>query len=501
MAVIPATWDMYDLIQGVLQAPWYHMVFEVALVLLIMKIYYSQSFSPEKTVLTEKEKETLIEEWVPEPLAPDVPDDHPILTAMEKYCIEGQNGKYVKVNGKSCINLATFNFLSMVGKKEIEDVALKALKVYGVGSCGPRGFYGTMDVHIQLEEDLAKFMDCEEAILYSYGFATIASAIPAYSKRGDIVYVDENVGFAVQKGLTASRSHIRWFRHNDMEHLESLLIEQSKLDKKNPKKAKVTRRFIVAEGLYLNSGDICPLPKLVELKWKYKVRIFLEETMSFGVLGATGKGVTEHFEISPDHIDLISCSLETAFGSTGGFCCGKKFIIDHQRLSGLGYCFSASQPPMLASAAIQALKMLQEKPYLLVDLRENSEKFHVKLKNISEVDVIGDPISPIKHLVLAEPAGDPGLDMRTLEMVVDMAMNESVALTVSRYLEPEEHLPKGPSIRLSVNCELTQDEIDRSVEVIQRSFQTVLEKLTTRSSDVSPLESVQQEKKSEVASR
>ncbi|GFS10508.1 serine palmitoyltransferase-1 [Elysia marginata] len=490
MAVIPATWDMYDLIQGVLQAPWYHVVFEVALVLLIMKIYYSQSFSPEKTVLTEKEKETLIEEWVPEPLAPDVPDDHPILKVMEKYCIEGQNGKYVKVNGKSCINLATFNFLSMVGNKEIEDVALKALKVYGVGSCGPRGFYGTMDVHIQLEEDLAKFMNCEEAILYSYGFATIASAIPAYSKRGDIIYVDENVSFAVQKGLTASRSHIRWFRHNDMEHLESLLIEQSKLDKKNPKKAKVTRRFIIAEGLYLNSGHICPLPKLVELKWKYKVRIFLEETMSFGVLGATGRGVTEHFEISPDHIDLISCSLETAFGSTGGFCCGKKFIIDHQRLSGLGYCFSASQPPMLASAAIQALKMLQAKPHLLVDLREN------------RVKVLGDSISPIKHLALAEPAGDPGLDLRTLEMVVDMAMNESVALTVSRYLEPEEHLPKDPSIRLSVNCELAQDEINKAVDVIQRSFQSVLEKLSTRSPDVSsPLDSVQEMKKSEVASR
>ncbi|GFO41467.1 serine palmitoyltransferase-1 [Plakobranchus ocellatus] len=502
MAVIPATWDMYDLIQGVLQAPWYHMVFEVALVLLIVKIYISQSFSPEKTVLTDKEKETLVEEWVPEPLAPDVPDDHPILKSMEKYCIEGQNGKYVTVNGKSCINLASFNFLSMVGKKEIEDEALKALKVYGVGSCGPRGFYGTMDVHLHLEDDLAKFMNCEEAILYSYGFATIASAIPAYSKRGDIIYADENVGFAVQKGLTASRSHIRWFRHNDMEHLESLLIEQEKLDKKNPKKAKVTRRFIVVEGLYLNSGDICPLPKLVELKWKYKVRIFLEEAMSFGVLGQTGRGVTEHFEISPDHIDLIAASLETAIASTGGFCCGKKFIIDHQRLSGLGYCFSASQPPMLASAALQALKMLESKPRILVDLRENCERFHQKLMNMPGVKVIGDPISPIKHLMLAEPAGDPGLDVRTLEMVVDNAMNDGVALTVSRYLEPEEHLPKDPSIRLSVNCELTHEEIDRSADIISQSFQAVLGKLTTRSLDVSsPLNSVQQDNRSLKASR
>jgi serine palmitoyltransferase len=492
MAFIPATWDMYDLFQGVLQAPWYHVVFEVALILLIVKIYVSQSFSPEKTVLTEKEKDALIEEWQPEPLAPDVPDDHPLLQSMDKYCIEGQNGKYITVNGRPCINMASFNFLSMVGKKEIEEEAIKALRIYGVGSCGPRGFYGTMDVHLKLEEEIAKFMQCEEAILYSYGFATIASAIPAYSKRGDIIFADENVCFAIQKGLVASRSHIKWFRHNDMAHLESLLIEQSVADKKNPKKAKVTRRFILVEGLYVNSGLICPLPKLVELKWKYKVRIFLEETMSFGVLGATGRGVTEHFDISPDQIDLISASLENAIASVGGFCTGKKFIIDHQRLSGLGYCFSASQPPMLASAAIQSMLLLQDNPRLLVDLRENCETIHRKLKNISGIDILGDPISPIKHLQLIEPADERVLDLRTLEMVVENAMNDGVALTVARYLETEEHNLMPPSIRLTVNCELKDSEINRVVQVISDSFHQVLAKLSTRSADLtSPLDAVE----------
>uniref|UniRef100_A0A0B6Y1E3 Serine palmitoyltransferase 1 n=1 Tax=Arion vulgaris TaxID=1028688 RepID=A0A0B6Y1E3_9EUPU len=381
----------------------------------------------------------------------------------------------------------------MVGNKEIEEEAIKALRVYGVGSCGPRGFYGTMDVHLKLEEEIAKFMHCEEAILYSYGFATIASAIPAYSKRGDIIFADENVGFAIQKGLVASRSHIKWFRHNDMGHLESLLIEQSKIDKKNPKKAKVTRRFIVVEGLYLNTGSICPLPKLVELKWTYKVRIFLEETMSFGVLGDSGRGVTEHFDISPDQIDLISASLENAIASVGGFCTGRKFIIDHQRLSGLGYCFSASQPPMLASAAIQSMHLLQKNPRLLVDLRENCEKIHKKLKNISGVDVIGDPISPIKHLQLNEPADDRDLDLRTLEMVVDHAMSDGVALTVARYLDTEEHNLMPASIRLTVNCDLTESEIHRVVSVISDSFRNVLEKLTTRSADLtSPLDAVEQ---------
>ncbi|CAL1530141.1 unnamed protein product [Lymnaea stagnalis] len=500
MAIIPATWDMYDLIQGVLQAPWYHIVFEVALVFLILKIYISQSFTPDKTLLTEKEKDILVEEWQPEPLAPDVPDDHPILQSMEKYCIEGLNGKYIKVNGKLCINMATFNFLGMVGKKELEERAVKALRVYGVGSCGPRGFYGTMDVHLELEDELAKFMNCEEAILYSYGFATIASAIPAYSKRGDIIFADENVGFAIQKGLIASRSHIKWFRHNDMEHLESLLIEQSKVDKKNPKKAKVTRRFIVVEGLYLNTGKICPLPKLVELKWKYKVRIFLEETMSFGVLGDTGRGVTEHFDINPDQIDLIAGSLENAIASVGGFCCGKKFIIDHQRLSGLGYCFSASQPPMLAAAAIESLHILKEQPRLLVDLRENCEKVHEKLSNLSSIKIFGDAISPIKHLYLTEPASDREFDLRTLENVVDYAMNEGVALTVARYLDPEENNLMPPSIRLTVNCDLTDEEINKVVQVISSGFREVLKKLSSVDMS-SPLDSVEQGDGEQRASR
>jgi serine palmitoyltransferase len=153
------------------------------------------------------------------------------------------------------------------------------------------------DVHLDLEQQLAKFFNVEEGIIYSYGFSTIASAIPAYSKRGDIIFADEGVHFAIQKGIVASRSDVRYFKHNDIEDLERLLKEQEDADRKNPKKAKVTRRFLVVEGLYLNHGDICPLPAMVDLKYKYKYRIFLDESVSFATLGKTGRGVTEYFNI------------------------------------------------------------------------------------------------------------------------------------------------------------------------------------------------------------
>ncbi|KAK3611972.1 hypothetical protein CHS0354_011630 [Potamilus streckersoni] len=474
MAIIPATWDMYEMFQAIFQAPTYHLIFEALLILWIIKLIFSKSYAPGKTVLTEKEKEALIEDWHPEPLAPDVPDDHPVLQAMNNNIISGKAEKYVTVRGKRCINMATLNFLGMVGDESIEAVTIKCLRKYGVGSCGPRGFYGTMDVHLELEDRLAKFMHCEEAILYSYGFATIASAIPAYSKRGDVIFCDEGVCFAIQKGLVASRSLIKYFKHNNMEDLERLLLEQQAEDQRNPKKAKATRRFLVVEGLYNKHGDICPLPKLIELKWKYKLRIFVEESFSFGVLGASGRGITEHFGINVDEIDLIAASLENSIGSCGGFCCGKKYVIDHQRLSGLGYCFSASLPPMLATAAIEALNIMERDPGICQTLRNNCRMVHDGLSKLSYFHVGSDPLAPIQHLYLTEPSADRDLDTCTLQKIADEAIKNGVALTLSRYLEAEEHHLPLPSIRVAVNAKLSNEEITKVVATIAEASRTVL---------------------------
>ncbi|VDI52096.1 serine palmitoyltransferase [Mytilus galloprovincialis] len=471
---LPKSSDMYELIESFLQAPTYHLIFEALLIIWIFKlIFFSTEYRPE-SVLTEKEKAELIEEWQPDPLVPDVDENHPLLQAMEKNIISGKPDKYVMINNKSSLNMATLNFLGMAGNAEVEAAAIKTLKKYGVGSCGPRGFYGTMDVHLELEEKFAKFMYCEEAALYSYGFATIASAIPAYSKRGDVIFVDEGVCFSIQKGLVASRSRIKWFKHNDMEDLERLLLIQQDEDKKNPKKAKVTRRFVVVEGLYFNHGDICPLPKIVELKWKYKLRLFMEESFSLGVLGANGRGVTEHYNISVDEVDLIAASLENSIGSTGGFCCGRKYVIDHQRLSGLGYCFSASLPPMLATAAIEALNIMQNDSSILQRLRENCRKMYDGLSMISGVEVMGDPLAPIKHVRLAEISDNRELDMQTLQRIADHAMENGIAIVLARYLEKEEHKLPPPSIRISVNCQLTENEINRVVDVFTNACRSVL---------------------------
>lgn len=135
--------------------------------------------------LTYEQKQEILKNWKPEPLVADVPEDHP---ALKTRIVDGPVGKYIFVDGHKCLNMSTHNYLGLEEYPEIKESAISAIAKYGVGSCGPRGFYGTVDVHLELEERLAKFMDQEEAVVYSYAFSTIASAIPAYSKRGDVIF-------------------------------------------------------------------------------------------------------------------------------------------------------------------------------------------------------------------------------------------------------------------------------------------------------------------------
>ncbi|ELU18888.1 hypothetical protein CAPTEDRAFT_226782 [Capitella teleta] len=470
------------MIQAFIHAPRYHVLVEIALVIWILRLlFFTKSYRSERTVLTEKEKEDLIEDWQPEPLAPPLSESDAALLNVNERIVDrhiwefcSKIGKHVTVNGHECLNLASMNFLAMNEDPLIEEDAVASLRKYGVGSCGPRGFYGTVDVHLFLEEALQKFMGCEEAIIYSYGFSTVASAIPAYSKRGDILYADESVHFAIQKGIQASRSRVRYFKHNDMDDLERLLQEQEREDQRNPKKAKVTRKFILVEGLSMKHGDLCPLPKLVELKNKYRVRVFMDESLSFGTIGKTGKGVTEFYNIDVTEIDLITGSLEYALGSVGGFCVGKSYVVDHQRLSGLGYCFSASNPPMLSQAAITALQILQDKPEKLERLQENSKWMHRQLAQIDGLKVSGEAISPIIYVQLSDATGQTGVDRALLQRIVSECEIQGIALTCPAFLDDEELFVPPPSIRVAVNCDLTKEEIDEAIRIIQNVVRDVL---------------------------
>lgn len=156
-------------------------------------------------------------------------------------------------------NLASYNFYNLVSNEQLKERAIQTLRTYGVGPCGPPGFYGTQDVHMKIEADIAAFLGTTACIIYAQAFSTISSVIPAFSKRGDVIVADRAVNYAIRKGIQISRSYVRWYEHNDMDDLERVLARVVKEQAKKP----LTRRFIICEGLSENVGDMVDLPKVV----------------------------------------------------------------------------------------------------------------------------------------------------------------------------------------------------------------------------------------------
>ena len=449
--------------------PVYHTVLEAFLILWFVWFIAKRRYNRHDTVPTEAEVEKKLAEWQPEPLITNPQKAHPSLTPRH---VTSRAGKRIVVNGKDCLNLGTHNYLGLTEHNDIEKAAIAAVRKYGVGSCGPRGFYGTVDVHLELEERLANYTDTEEAVVYSYGFSTIASAIAAYCKRKDIVFVDEKVNFAIQKGLDASKATVKYFKHNDANDLCDLLMKQAVLDDQNPKKASKIKRFLIVEGIYMNTGKICPLPDLVLLREKYKLRIFIDESISFGTLGAHGKGITEHFNIPRHEIDMIMGSLDWAIGSIGGFCVGTSFVIEHQRLSGLGYCFSASLPPLLTSAAITSLDIMKNNPQIFKSLKDNCIAIDNGLRDSRRLECSSFPESPVKHVYLKEKL-DRNVEEKLLSEISERCIENNLAVITPVYLEAERDLPR-PSLRLCVSTLLNESDIDFALNMLKKCAEEVL---------------------------
>lgn len=246
------------------------------------------------------------------------------------------------------------------------------------------------------------------------------------------------------------------------------------------------------------------------MKKKYKIRLFIDDSIGFGVLGNTGRGICEHFSVPVGDVDLIAVSLEYACAAYGGFCAGTHFIIDHQRLSGLGYCFSASLPPLQAAVAIRAIDLI-DKSDAVTKLAERCQLFHNRLleKIPSKlVDIQGEAIAPIKHVRFTDEAyedmfgnGNKKFDFvlqtKALEKVVNLvsfwniiyvkkiltdcnlqAFDKGYAITVARYID-NEHLTPKPSIRLAISIRLTEAEVNGAINIIAESFNLAYEHFKT----------------------
>lgn len=301
-------------------------------------------------------------------------------------------------NGRTVTNLATYNFYNFNANEQIKEKAVQTLRTYGVGPCGPPQFYGTQDVHVKTEADIAAYLGTERCIVYAQAFSTISSVIPSFCKRGDVIVADRAANYSIRKGLELSRSTIKWFNHGDMEDLERVM---KAVAKDQAKSRKLTRRFVVIEGLSEMSGETTDLPLLVELKERYKFRVMLDETWSFGVLGRTGRGLTEAQNVDPQQIDMIIGSLAGPLCAGGGFCAGAKDVVEHQRILSSAYTYSAALPAMLAVTASETINLLQSNPDILTQCRDNIRAMRAQLDPRSDwVVCSGAPENPVMLLNL-----------------------------------------------------------------------------------------------------
>lgn len=464
-----------------------HVVVETALILFIIwLIFLRKTVDPSKedSFLSEKEIDQLVEEWQPEPLVPG-PDPAWDEEDAQALVVEEVDGTRVVVNGKKMINMASFDFLGLAGRGEVKEAARAALNKYGCGSCGPRGFYGSIDVHVMAEQAMAAFLGAEEAISYSDAASSVSSTLPAFAKKGDLLIADEGVYEPIQTAINLSRAQVRYFRHNDMEDLERVLREVAEEDRRLDRNEREQRRFIVVEGLYKNFGDLCPLPALIALKRQYRYRLYLDQTFSFGCFGTAGRGLAEHFGVPLADVEVMSVSISHALGSVGGMCVGTSEVVDHQRLSGAGYCYSASAPPFTSSAAMAALALLEKEPELVTKLRENAVWLARALGKIPGLEVRSQEISPVLHVGVAKAVSDGWTreeEERVLQAIARACVDAGYAVVTSKYtLLDVEAVSKGgllpePSLRLAVSAVHTRAELEGAVEAIRRSAAGVLKK-------------------------
>lgn len=277
---------------------------------------------------------------------------------------ELRGGARVLVNGREMGMYASYSYLGLIGHERINAAAKAAIDKYGTGTHGVRTLAGTLDVHSQLEETIASFKHAETAVTFSSGYVTNLSVIATLLSRGDYVISDKFNHASIVDGCMMSGAKMLRFKHNDMEQLEQRLQQAES----------GATKLVIADAVFSMDGDIINLPKVVELCQKYHAWLMIDEAHSVGVLGETGTGIEEHFNM-PGVIDIKMGTLSKTIPSVGGYVAGEKDLIQYIRHTSRAYIFSAALPPAQAAAANEAFKVILDEPERVEKLRANASQF------------------------------------------------------------------------------------------------------------------------------
>jgi glycine C-acetyltransferase len=275
-------------------------------------------------------------------------------------------------DGKRVINLASNNYLGLTTHPKLREAALDATRKYGVGSGAVRTVSGTMQIHMELEEKIARFKNVEACVVFQSGFAANAGTVSAILGKGDFIVSDELNHASIIDGARLSRATIKVFRHKDTAHAEELLKEIQN---------EPGHKLLITDGVFSMDGDIGPLPALCDLAEKYGAIMMIDDAHSSGVLGRNGRGTVDHYNVH-GRVDVQVGTLSKAIGALGGYVCGSKDLIDFLYHRARPFLFSTSHPPSVAASCIAAFDVLEQEPELMEKLWDNTRFFKKELGNL-----------------------------------------------------------------------------------------------------------------------
>lgn len=360
--------------------------------------------------------------------------------------ITSKQGTEVDMEGHHVLMFGSNAYTGLTGDQRVIDAAKRALDKYGSGCAGSRFLNGTLDIHVQLEKELAEFVHKDATLCFSTGFSVNQGVLAQVVGKGDYIICDDRDHASIVDGRRLSFARQLHYKHNDMEDLERVL-------KALPQEA---IKLIVVDGVFSMEGDLAKLPEIVALKKKYNCSVMVDEAHGLGVFGKQGRGVCDHFGLT-DEVDLIMGTFSKSLASIGGFIASDKDTINYLRHTCRTYIFSASNTPAATAAAMEALHILQQEPERLKNLW-NVTKYALE-RFREEGFEIGDTESPIIPLYVR--------DIEKTFLVTKLAFDAGVFINP---VIPPACAPQDTLVRFALMANHTKDEVDRGVKALKKIF-------------------------------
>lgn len=357
-----------------------------------------------------------------------------------------QGTEVTDINGNKILMFGSNAYTGLPNDTRVIEAAKEALDKYGSGCAGSRFLNGTLDLHVQLEKELAEFEHKDEALCFSTGFSVNAGVIAVVVGRGDYIICDDRDHASIVDGRRLSFATQLHYKHNDMEDLERVL-------QKLPHDA---IKLIVVDGVFSMEGDLANLPEIVKLKHKYNCSIMVDEAHGLGVFGKQGRGVCDHFGLT-DEVDLIMGTFSKSLASIGGFIAGDKDTINFIRHNCRTYIFSASNTPAATAAALEALHIIQEEPQRIEHLWDVTNYALQRFRE--EGFEIGETESPIIPLYVR--------DIDKTFIVTKKAYEAGVFINP---VIPPACAPQDTLVRFALMATHTKEQVERGVVALKQIF-------------------------------